>query len=206
MPESAARLSAGQIVVPRLLRSITGEPVEIPGAEIVHLQFRRFAGCPICNLHLLSFARRHAEIAAAGVREVVLFHSSETELRPFVDHFPFDVVADPNKKLYAAFGVEWSYRAMLDPRSWPAILRGVLLSLMETIGKHRPIPPINPAGGRWGLPADFLIGRDGRVIACKYGVHADDQWSVDELLARVKREPSRAAARDARGIPDPTAG
>ena len=38
-------------------------------------------------------------------------------------------------------------------------------------------------GGRLGLPGDFLIGSDGRVIACKYGEHADDQWSVDELLA-----------------------
>ena len=30
--------------------------------------------------------------------------------------------------------------------------------------------------------ADFLIGPDGRVQAAKYGRHADDQWSVDELL------------------------
>jgi hypothetical protein len=33
-----------------------------------------------------------------------------------------------------------------------------------------------------GLPADFLIAPDGRVRTCKYGAHADDQWSVDELL------------------------
>jgi len=26
---------------------------------LVHLQFRRFAGCPVCNLHLRSFASRH---------------------------------------------------------------------------------------------------------------------------------------------------
>jgi hypothetical protein len=32
------------------------------------------------------------------------------------------------------------------------------------------------------LPADFLIGSDGRVLAAKFGSHADDQWSVDELL------------------------
>jgi hypothetical protein len=34
-----------------------------------------------------------------------------------------------------------------------------------------------------GLPADFLIASDGRVLACKYGAHAYDQWSVDEILA-----------------------
>jgi hypothetical protein len=36
-----------------------------------------------------------------------------------------------------------------------------------------------------GLPADLLIGSDGRVLATKYGSHADDQWSVDELLDLV---------------------
>lgn len=33
-----------------------------------------------------------------------------------------------------------------------------------------------------GLPADFLIDPDGTVAATHYGHHADDQWSVDELL------------------------
>jgi hypothetical protein len=37
--------------------------------------------------------------------------------------------------------------------------------------------------GSFGLPADFLVGPDGIVRAVKYGVHADDQWSVDEVLA-----------------------
>jgi hypothetical protein len=37
-----------------------------------------------------------------------------------------------------------------------------------------------------GLPADFLIGTDGRVLAKKYGKHAYDQWSVDELLAHAQ--------------------
>jgi hypothetical protein len=44
------------------------------------------------------------------------------------------------------------------------------------------MPPVNPDGGRFGLPADFLISRDGRVLARKYGAHASDQWSVVEIL------------------------
>jgi hypothetical protein len=50
-------------------------PVRDPTLS-THLQFRRFAGCPICSLHLQSVAARHREIAAAGIREVVLFHST----------------------------------------------------------------------------------------------------------------------------------
>ncbi|MEE3918755.1 hypothetical protein V2I01_10735 [Micromonospora sp. BRA006-A] len=58
---------------------MTGTGVDLPDPDrLIHLQFRRFAGCPVCNLHLRSIVRRHAEIEAAGVREVVLFHSPPT--------------------------------------------------------------------------------------------------------------------------------
>ena len=34
-----------------------------------------------------------------------------------------------------------------------------------------------------GLPADFLINQNGQIVAVNYGAHANDQWSVDDLLA-----------------------
>jgi hypothetical protein len=39
-----------------------------------------------------------------------------------------------------------------------------------------------PGENHLGKPADFLIDPDGTIKACKYGAHADDQWSVDEML------------------------
>ncbi len=103
------QVEVGQLIERHLLTTIQGSQVHIPDAKArwVHLQFRRFAGCPICNLHLRTIARRHEEIAGAGIREVA----------------------------------------------------------------------------HLGLPADFLIDSGGRVAAAKYGRHADDQWTVDELLA-----------------------
>jgi hypothetical protein len=48
---------------------------------------------------------------------------------------------------------------------------------------HRRAPlPLAPTNGNLGLPADLLITADGSVAAVKYGGHAYDQWSVDELL------------------------
>jgi hypothetical protein len=61
--------------------------------------------------------------------------------------------------------------------------------------RRRPAPAINPHGGRFGLPADFLIGTDGRVLAVKYGQHADDHWSVGELLGIARREHQAAIIR-----------
>lgn len=183
-PSQSMRLTAGALIPGRTLATIHGDLVPVPARDkLTHLQFRRFAGCPVCDLHLHSFARRHAEIEQAGVEEIVIFHSSAKDLLPFAGDLPLAIIADPKKRLYAEFGIKSRWRALLDPRSWPAIMKGVWRSFVGTLRGRHPLPPLNPAGGRFGLPADFLIAPDGRIAACKYGAHADDQWTVDELLA-----------------------
>ena len=173
-------------VTTRALVTIADSTIRMPDANcLIHLQFRRFAGCPICNLHLRSFAIRHDEILAADIHEVIVFHSSATELRKYEGDLPFDLIADPTRILYREFGVETTPRALLDPRAWPAIIRGVVTATTAVLRKQKAAPPAEPEGGRLGLPADFLIAPDGRVLASKLGKHADDQWSVDELLALV---------------------
>src|SRR5262245_7013016 len=186
------RVDAGAVVAAHELVAVSGERVGVPdGARLVHLQFRRFAGCPVCNLHLRSVVKRHDEIAAAGVREVVVFHSTAGELLAHAADLPFAVVADPDKRLYAEFGVDSAPRALLDPRAWAPIRHAVARSLWAVVRKREPAPAANPHGGRLGLPADFLIAPDGRVVARKYGAHAYDQWSVDELLGLTGRERRR---------------
>jgi hypothetical protein len=182
------QLSVGDILDPREPVTIHGMPVRIPDTELsVHLQFRRYAGCPVCNLHLRSIARRHEEVLAAGIREVVVFHSSAKTMLEFQGELPFAAIADPEKKLYAEFGVEkmshmTALKAALTPRSWRAAGRALTRA-----------PNLCGAAGKGedhlGLPADFLIGPDGRVLAAKYGEYVDDQWSVDELLYLASRAP-----------------
>lgn len=184
----------------RTLTSLTGAAIPVPDpAQLIHLQFRRFAGCPVCHLHLRSVITRLAEIRAAGIREVVVFHSPAEELRKYSGDLPLDVVADPGRELYREFGVETGSRALLDPRAWPAIARAVGTELSGRPA-GRPAPPARPDGGRLGLPADFLIRPDGTVLAAKYGAHADDQWPVDELLALAEAwkptAPSTITAED----------
>ncbi len=179
------RRDTGDTIETRTLRTMEGAPVSIPDTNgaLVHLQFRRYAGCPICSLHLQSFTRRHDEIVAAGIREVVVFHSPEADLRK-VHRLPLAVVAEPETRLYADFGVGTSPRAVLDPRVWPTAMRAVAARASVD-------PKAGMEGGSFGLPADFLIATDGRLLASKYGVHADDQWSVEDLL-RLAREHGRA--------------
>lgn len=181
---AGARLNPGDRIETLRLTDVLGLPLTTPDpGGMVHLQFRRFAGCPVCDLHLRSIARRHAEIEAAGIREVVVFHSSREHLTPYVADLPFQVVPDPRKGLYVAFGVEAAPRALTSPAAWGPIARAILHAVADTLFRGRPAPPLKPQGGRLGLPADFLVAPDGRLIACKYGDHAHDQWSVDEVIA-----------------------
>jgi peroxiredoxin len=186
--DRSRRLAPGARVPRRPLVTVTGETIALPDPlRLTHLQFRRFAGCPICNLHLRSFARRHGELVGAGIYEVVVFHSSSAELQPQVIDLPFHVLADPDRALYTAFGVERGVRSLLDPRVWPTIVVAVARSLVAIARGRERAPSLLPAGGRWGLPADFLIDGDGRIASLHYGRHADDAWSVDDVLAHASK-------------------
>ncbi len=175
----AEKLKAGDAIPAVKLTDIHGTAVTIPNPKTkwVHLQFRRFAGCPICNLHVQEFVRRNSELTAAGIQEVVVYHSPQASLLPYQGKYPFAVVADPEKKLYGQYGVGTSLYALLDIRAWPAIFKGA-----SAADK----PTGDPEGGPLGRPADFLISSDGKIVASHYGRHAYDQWSVDELLQKVK--------------------
>lgn len=170
------KFDVGDAVSPRSLTAIDGTVVPLPDPDrLVHLQFRRFAGCPICHLHLRSIVRRHDEFLAAGVTEVVVFHSAAEALNKYQSDLPFAVVADPERRLYREFGVESSAASIAHPRAWVAAARGAAQQRSLGAGPGR-------GEDHLGKPADFLIGSDGRVLAAKYGAHADDQWSVDEIL------------------------
>lgn len=168
--------TVGDKIKTRTLSTVTGEQVAVPAPDrIVHLQLRRFAGCPICNLHIREMASRAGEIEGAGIDEVVVFHSSADRLRQYVDDVPFALVPDPERKLYREFGVEWSVRSLLYADAARAAVRGIRQSTSLRGG-------LAPRENHLGKPADFLIEPDGTIRACKYGVHADDQWTVDEML------------------------
>ncbi len=188
----ASKLAAGGHVPSRSLTSMTGARVAVPDADqLVHLQLVRFAGCPICNLHLRSVSARSEEIAKAGIHEVIVFHSSAQALRKYEAQLPFVVIPDPDKKLYREFGVESSLRSLGNPKVWLTVARAFTRSVWATLRRRAPMAPLIPHGGLLGLPADLLIEPGGRVVAAKYGTHASDQWSVDELLEISRAELAR---------------
>ena len=167
------KFEAGDIFPRLTVTSSKGAALTIPvaGAAYTHIQFRRFSGCPICNTHIAEFRRSKAELDAAGIREVLFFHSSQRHVATFHHELPFDAVADREKHFYRQFGVESSWKFGSPTAIWAALascMRGNF-SLRMT-------------GGPLGLPAEFLVAPDGRIKAAHYGRHAYDQWRVETLL------------------------
>jgi peroxiredoxin len=174
------------------LAATSGQPVTVPdpAGDYVHLQLRRFAGCPICNLHLRSIVTRHDEIRSHGIQEVVVFHSTAAELTKFEAELPFPLIADPERELYRRLGVERGPSSLASTRALRAAIAGQAAALRHQSTTRGALGPVKPTGGRLGLPAEFLIAPDGRIAALKYGQHAYDQWTVDELLDRARPVPA----------------
>jgi peroxiredoxin len=176
------KVRIGQKINSFIVDTVDGvqQTVPDPFRKLTHLQFRRFAGCPICNYHLHIFTSNAAQLVSAGIQEIVLFHSSTTEMRKFQQDIPFVMVADPGKLLYKKFGVEKSLLATMYPKPLWACIRGIALGKMG----------LNVENGPFGLPADILIDQQGLVVAVHYGKHAYDQWELNELLALAAVDPA----------------
>jgi len=167
-------INSGEIIEHQSLKSTRGTPVEIPNPNgLTHLQFRRFVGCPVCNLHMHEFFNRNNDLVNHGIQEVVVFQSSIKAVSERLMEAPFPLIADSAKVLYKAFGVETSVAAMMNPKMLPATIKGMW---------HYGVKLPENYHAAFNLPAEFLIDSSGKVLASKYGSNYDDQWDVDELI------------------------
>ncbi|MGW8363283.1 peroxiredoxin-like family protein [Streptomyces wedmorensis] len=163
-----------------------GEPVstqDLAGRTVI-LKFYRFAACPICNLHVRELVRRAGELEAAGVVPVAVFHSPAHKLRKSLDGYqvPFTVIADPQKRLFRAYGVESSLGGMFTgavAKDYGRAMRAGIFSR-----------PIGHEGGIQGHPADFLIDSEGVLRLAHYGRDYADTMGVDAVLDAVTAMPA----------------
>ncbi len=61
-------LKPGDLLPITAMKAVTGEDIRLPHPQrLLHVQFRRFVDCPICNTHIAEFKKRAREIDAAGI-------------------------------------------------------------------------------------------------------------------------------------------
>src|SRR5437660_5577831 len=156
------KFKPGDIVPATTLESVTGESIKLPDPNrLVHLQLRRFVDCPICNTHIAEMRGRAREIEAAGIKEVIVFHSSARSIRSYQNDVPFGLVGDPKKALSKEFGVKSSL-GFISLKSLGAAMRGIAHGHFG----------LRLSGGPFGLPGDFLIVPSVRIKAVKFVITA----------------------------------
>lgn len=176
-------IAAGELAPPLVLQTIDNATISLDQhrGRTVLLAFHRFANCPFCNLRVHRLAERYSELHARGLEIIAVFESPLSLVREGVarQRLPFAIVADPERALYREYGV--------DVGSWAGVLKS--LKRIDEIREVKRLGlPQGPADGRKSqLPADFVIGPDGRVLRAYLGKDIGDHIAIDEIAALLPR-------------------
>jgi peroxiredoxin len=188
---AAPRLAPGDPAPAFDVRDAQGKRVTLAGfkGKKLLLSFHRYAACVFCNLRVHDEIERYAAWRRDGLDVVAFFESPPESVRAYVgkQQPPFALVPDPDREVYARYGVVETGGNMLAVLGRTGeILRGQRLGLLAT----------KQEGEFNLLPADFLIGPDGRVHTAYYGNDIGDHLSfeaIDRFVAEGRPAPPRPA-------------
>jgi peroxiredoxin len=146
----------------------------------VLVTFLRHLGCTFCREALAALgARRHA-IESSGTRLAFVHMGTEEQARALFERYGLGDagrVADPDRHLYRAFGLErGGFLQLLGPR---VVARGIV-ALLGGYGAGR------MAGDGRQLPGVFLL-RDGRLVRAFRHETAADRPDYEELAREIGR-------------------
>lgn len=182
------RLTVGTDAPGFAAQALGGHQVNLAAlrGRTVLLKFYRFATCPVCNLHLHRFIEEYHTLDALGLTTMVLFHSPEAKVEAsHAEPLPFDLVPDPDKRIFRAFGVETGWAGMFSPT--------VMRDYRRALAAGFPPGMLTSDGGITGNPADFIVDAAGRIAFAHYGRHYADSLGATEIAeARRGLENSRS--------------
>lgn len=147
-------------------------------AELLHkgpvvVVFYRGHWCPYCNIALNAWQRALPDLAAAGASLVAISPQTPdaTLTTAEKNELGFPALSDVGSAVAAAYGIAFK----LDAR---------LAALYERFG--HPLPAFNGTAD-WMLPvpASFVIGRDGRVLASHVEVDYRTRMAPEQALAAL---------------------
>eukprot|EP00834_Sanchytrium_tribonematis_P008397 NODE_971_length_2831_cov_1.606515.p2 type:complete len:195 gc:universal NODE_971_length_2831_cov_1.606515:591-1175(+) len=178
------QLKAGDTVPVDSVKTI--DNIEIPLINShgkVHLNLRRFSGCPLSNLNMRETARELSTIQSAGIREVIVLHSDPEVIMENQGTAEWakgiSFVSDPHKIIYKKCG------AGTMPGGFEKVKHlvdeGMKLvcgfkkgNLCEQTDLHQ-------------LPMELIVDcTDGTIIAVHYAEDPHDQWTAEEIVNLVK--------------------
>ena len=145
------------------------------------LLFLRYYGCTVCQVDLHRLTEEYEKITAAGGQVKVALQSDPEALAKDtngVDPFPFEIICDPELKLYHRFAipVAESQDKLLGEKTIEKV--GMAKELGLSHGRYE--------GEELQLPASFLILPDGRVAYARYGTDPGDTPDPEEIAELLK--------------------
>jgi peroxiredoxin len=139
--------------------------------------FTRYAGCPVCQLHVSRIATAMPAFRARSCGVWMIFQSTPEDLQAAIAEWKpgFSAVADPAAHLYDAFAAEGSMAGYIHPRSLLAVVRAIVAGKRH--GRFE--------GRETQMPAGFVLDADGRNGLAHYGRNVGDDVPTAALLAAI---------------------
>ena len=125
------RLQPGQEAIAFETKDIFGNRISLEdyrGRRLL-LSFYRYAGCPLCNYRIEKLVLLAPRFQRLGLEMIAVFQSPRSSILHYVERHeaPFTIVADPERRLYRAHGVEPSWKGLFRGTvRLPSIIRASL--------------------------------------------------------------------------------
>lgn len=140
------------------------------------LLFLRYYGCTLCQLDMRNLAESYDEIAKIGAQVLVVLQSQPAGIAGQIseDHFPFQIICDPEERLYQRFEIlpAKSKLKMLDAKAFSKIAAATAQGIKH--GEYE--------GDEQQLPAIFIFDSSRLLHYVHYGKSVSDIPSPQELV------------------------
>lgn len=143
--------------------------------------FFRHAGCPFCNLRVHTLTKIHKEMNEKGLKMIFFFESKSSQLLRSSFHqevSPIPLISDPEKKWYAAYGLEPSFA-----KSAVSHLTSFVQTAFKASTTGVPMHMMKSRESFNTLPAEFLVKEGLIVHQVHYSEGLGDRLSVDAIRA-----------------------
>lgn len=168
-----------------LINARTGETVTLDkylgkGKKILLVLIRQFS-CLLCRLHLKDLEKNQRSLDAHSIEVVVVSFGCQEGASHWLQDTgcQYDMLLDPDRKMYAAFGLGASLKQVLN-------FNNMLLYaeyIMDNMEFPRGLPSIKE--DMFQLGGDFVLDEHGRVLFSHCCQSPIDRPSVEDILSAV---------------------
>jgi peroxiredoxin Q/BCP len=173
-------ITPGSAAPPFAVADLFARPIALSDyrGRTLLLSFFRNAACAMCNLRVHELIERFPGLHRAGLDVVAVFESPREAMLQYVGRqdAPFPLIADPAAELYGRYGLESSEAKVAATMAMPETMARVASAAAAGFA----LTP-EPGSNFHRMPADFLIGPDGVVLAAHYARYVWDHLPFAQI-------------------------